>query len=119
MLTDWGPTNTGWFRSGQEHKHACLTSLAADFPGIRWVLVGDDGQHDPEIYAAFARAHPDRVRAIALRELTATQQVLSHGIPTEKTPAISTHVPAERPGGPRRRTATRWPARSLRTCRPT
>ena len=25
--------------------------------------------------------HPDRVRAIALRELTATQQVLSHGIP--------------------------------------
>ena len=72
-----GPTNTGWFRSGQEHKHACLESLAADFPAIRWVLVGDDGQHDPAIYAAFARGHPDQVRAVAIRELTATQQVLA------------------------------------------
>ena len=94
MLTDWGPTNTGWFRSGQEHKHACLESLVADFPSIRWLLVGDDGQHDPEIYADFANAHPDRVRAIALRELSATQQVLSHGTPTEKAESAGAHPPA-------------------------
>ena len=25
LLTDWGPTNTGWFRSGQEHKRARCT----------------------------------------------------------------------------------------------
>ena len=87
LLTDWGPTNTGWFRSGREHKHASLRRLIEDFPAIRWVLVGDDGQHDPEIYADFARAHPERVRAIALRELTPTQQVLSHGTPTEKSDA--------------------------------
>jgi phosphatidate phosphatase APP1 len=97
MLTDWGPTNTGWFRSGQEHKHACLESLVADFPSIRWLLVGDDGQHDPEIYAAFARAHPDRVRAVALRELSATQQVLSHGTPTEKGDSAGAHPPPEVP----------------------
>jgi phosphatidate phosphatase APP1 len=34
---------------------------------VSWVLVGDDGEHDPEIYGDFARAHPDRVTAIALR----------------------------------------------------
>jgi phosphatidate phosphatase APP1 len=85
LLTDWGPTNTGWFRSGREHKRVCLETLAADLPAIRWFLVGDDGQHDPAIYAEFARAHPDRVRAIAIRELTATQQVLAHGTPVEKT----------------------------------
>jgi phosphatidate phosphatase APP1 len=34
---------------------------------VRWVLVGDDGEHDPEIYRDFARSHPDRVAAIALR----------------------------------------------------
>lgn len=84
LLTDWGPTNTGWFRSGPAHKRACLESLAEDFPRIRWVLVGDDGQHDPVIYADFARDHPDRVRAIAIRELTATQQVLAHGTPVER-----------------------------------
>jgi phosphatidate phosphatase APP1 len=85
LLTDWGPTNTGWFRSGQEHKRGCLESLVEDLPKIRWVLVGDNGQHDPAIYAAFARAHPDRVRAIALRELSAGRQVLSHGTPGEKS----------------------------------
>ncbi len=81
LLTDWGPTNTGWFRSGREHKRECLESLVADFPRISWVLVGDDGQHDPAIYADFARAHPERVRAIAIRELPMTEQVLAHGTP--------------------------------------
>lgn len=83
LLTDWGPTNTGWFRSGREHKLACLRGLAHDFPTISWVLVGDDGQRDPVIYAEFAREHPERVRAIVLRELSMGQQVLAHGTPTE------------------------------------
>jgi phosphatidate phosphatase APP1 len=81
LLTDWGPTNTGWFRSGQEHKQACLHRLANEFPHIRWVLVGDDGQHDPKIYGDFAEQRPRTVAAIAIRELTPGEQVLSHGIP--------------------------------------
>ncbi len=81
LLTDWGPTNTGWFRSGQEHKRACLDRLARDFPHIQWLLVGDDGQHDPKIYQDFAAARPELVEAIAIRQLTATEQVLSHGLP--------------------------------------
>jgi len=81
LLTDWGPTNTGWFRSGQEHKRASLDRLARDFPQIRWVLIGDDGQHDPKIYQDFAQARPELVDAILIRELTTTEQVLSHGIP--------------------------------------
>ncbi len=81
LLTDWGPTNTGWFRSGQDHKRACLHRLANEFPHIRWVLIGDDGQHDPKIYGDFCAQRPDRVAAIAIRELTPGEQVLSHGIP--------------------------------------
>ncbi|KQU68282.1 hypothetical protein ASD62_11220 [Phycicoccus sp. Root563] len=81
LLTDWGPTNTGWFRSGQEHKMSCLHRLANEFPHIRWVLIGDDGQHDPKIYGDFSDQRPDRVAAVAIRELTPSEQVLSHGIP--------------------------------------
>ncbi|MBF5082822.1 DUF2183 domain-containing protein [Quadrisphaera sp. INWT6] len=81
LLTDWGPTNTGWFRSGQEHKRAQLRRLAEELPQVRWLLVGDDGQHDPEIYGEFAREHPENVRAIAIRQLTAAEQVLSHVLP--------------------------------------
>lgn len=79
LLTDWGPTNSGWFRSGQEHKRISLRDLAIDFPKVRWILVGDDGQHDPSIYGEFAEAHPDRVRVIGLRQLTPGEQILSHG----------------------------------------
>ncbi len=79
LLTDWGPTNTGWFRSGWEHKASALLQLTRDFPTISWLLVGDDGQHDPAIYADFAKVAPDRVRGIAIRQLTPTEQVLAHG----------------------------------------
>lgn len=81
LLTDWGPTNTGWFRSGQEHKKAELHRLLEDLPGMRWILVGDDGQHDPGIYGEFSEQHPDAIEAVAIRQLTPAQQVLSHGLP--------------------------------------
>lgn len=81
LLTDWGPTNTGWFRSGREHKIAVLRRLMTELPEMTWALVGDDGQHDPAIYAQVAAEHPDRIWVIAIRELSAAQQVLSHGAP--------------------------------------
>lgn len=82
LLTDWGPTNTGWFRSGMQHKADSLIELTRDFPNISWLLVGDDGQHDPAIYSRFAQLEPDRVRAIAIRQLSAAEQVLAHGTTT-------------------------------------
>ena len=96
LMTDWGPTNTGWFRSGQDHKRACLHRLARDLPQVRWVLVGDDGQHDPSIYGAFAEQRPDRVRAICIRVLTATEQMLSHFTPVA-TDDFEQHVGVDLP----------------------
>lgn len=81
LLTDWGPTNTGWFRSGRQHKLGQLRRLMDEFPQIRWVLVGDDGQHDPQIYASAAAHRPAHVRAILIRQLTFAEHVLAHGLP--------------------------------------
>jgi phosphatidate phosphatase APP1 len=92
LLTDWGPTNTGWFRSGREHKRAALRRLQAEFPHVTWLLVGDDGQHDPAIYREFAADASGHVAAIAIRQLTPTEQVLSHGRPVP----VSTRPPAAR-----------------------
>jgi phosphatidate phosphatase APP1 len=82
LLTDWGPTKDRWFRSGREHKRATLNRLAAEFPDIRWLLIGDDGQHDPAIYADFVTSHPANVAAVAIRRLSPTQAVLAGGLPT-------------------------------------
>jgi phosphatidate phosphatase APP1 len=81
LLTDWGPTNTGWFRSGQQHKSSSLHRLARELPHVRWLLVGDDGQHDPKIYTEFATRRPEAVSAIAIRELSTGEHVLSRGMP--------------------------------------
>ncbi len=79
LLTDWGPTPDRWFRSGQEHKRNSLERLAEEFPHIKWLLVGDDGQHDEAIYSEFAQRHPENVKAIAIRQLSAGEAVLAGG----------------------------------------
>lgn len=52
-----------------------------ELPQIRWILVGDDGQHDPEIYDRIAHRYPDRIRVVAIRELTPTEHTLAAGVP--------------------------------------
>jgi phosphatidate phosphatase APP1 len=46
---------------------------------VRWLLVGDDGQHDEERYREFEESHPDSVAAVAIRELTPGEAVLAGG----------------------------------------
>ena len=79
LLTDWGPTRDRWFRSGPEHKKTQLERLAREFPEIKWLLIGDNGQHDEAIYAAFAKRHPENVRAVAIRQLSPSEAVFAGG----------------------------------------
>ena len=68
LLTDWGPSRSGLFRIGaQEHKAGLVKRMLEEHPQLGLVLVGDSGQLDPEIYAALAREHPDRIRAVYIR----------------------------------------------------
>lgn len=79
LLTDWGPTHDRWFRSGREHKLRNLGRLAEEFPNVRWLLIGDDGQHDEAIYSQFQKEHPDQVEAVAIRRLLPAEAVLAGG----------------------------------------
>ncbi len=79
LLTDWGPTHDRLFRSGRGHKEQNLARLATEFPGVKWLLFGDDGQHDEEIYSDFIAQHPDSVAAVAIRQLYVTEAVLAGG----------------------------------------
>lgn len=79
LLTDWGPTHDRWFRSGREHKAENLRRLAREFPHIRWLLIGDDGQHDDELYTSFTGEFPDHVAAVAIRRLSPAEAVLAGG----------------------------------------
>jgi phosphatidate phosphatase APP1 len=79
LLTDWGPTHDRWFRSGKDHKLSNLRRIAVEFPQVKWLLIGDDGQHDDELYTTFTRESPQSVAAVAIRRLSPAEAVLAGG----------------------------------------
>jgi phosphatidate phosphatase APP1 len=46
-----------------------VAEVIATYPALPFVLVGDSGERDPEIYLEVAAAHRDRVRAIYIRDV--------------------------------------------------
>ncbi len=51
------------------HKHERIAEVLEMHPELRFVLIGDTGQHDATIYAEVVRRHPGRVLAVYLREV--------------------------------------------------
>ena len=63
----------------RDHRHKLERTLKimADFPALPFILVGDSGQHDAGLYAEAAAVHPERIKAIYIRDVdpaTATQR---------------------------------------------
>ncbi len=55
------------FGSQQEYKTGVIERILADFPRRRFILVGDAGEQDPEIYGHVARKHPEQVVRVLIR----------------------------------------------------
>lgn len=56
-------------RVGREGKHDRIREVLALHPGLSFVLIGDSGEHDPQIYADIVREHPGRILAVYIREV--------------------------------------------------
>ncbi|WP_051247554.1 App1 family protein [Nocardioides halotolerans] len=54
---------------GREPKHGRIHEILELHPDVRFVLIGDSGEKDPEVYADIVRSHPDRVLAVYIREV--------------------------------------------------
>lgn len=51
----------------QTYKMAHLKRVFEAHPGLRFILVGDSGEHDPELYAKVRGLYPARVAAVLIR----------------------------------------------------
>ncbi len=68
FLRDYGIGDTQFVTpSHGEHKAQAIDTIMAANPGLAFVLIGDTGQHDAEIYAAAAQRHPERIAQVILR----------------------------------------------------
>lgn len=52
------------------YKTARIEQLLAALPQVKFTLVGDDGERDPEIYDRIRRQHPDRIEAVWIRKVS-------------------------------------------------
>lgn len=56
--------------SHTKHKLAQIEALLQSYPGLPFILIGDSGQEDPEIYLQAVQNFPGRISSIYIRDVT-------------------------------------------------
>jgi phosphatidate phosphatase APP1 len=56
-------------RMPRDHKCAAITALLQAYPALPFILIGDSGENDPEVYAEIVRRFPRRIRVIYIRSV--------------------------------------------------
>lgn len=98
FLREWGlRLRPPFIRRQSDHKIEMVNELLAVSPDLPVVLIGDSGQHDPELYADVVRSWPDRVRLVLIRDVTGDSRSAAVGdLAQELAKAGTTLVLAER-----------------------
>ena len=66
----------GW-RSNKNHKTETIEDILRTYPALPFVLIGDSGEQDAQIYGDIARRFAGRIRAIYIRALRAEKARIS------------------------------------------
>ncbi len=57
-------------------KHKEIINLLKTYPKLKFILIGDSGERDADIYKAIAQAYPDQIAAIYLRSVNHKKKML-------------------------------------------
>ena len=71
FLKDWSLTVLGKHKT---YKLGIIRRLLSTYPDLPFVLIGDSGEEDPEIYLQTVREHQGRIRAIYIRDVTSAER---------------------------------------------
>ena len=95
LLRDWDLARLS--ERHARHKGTVIREIFDTYPELPFLLVGDSGQEDPEIYAELVRERPGRVKAVYIRNVTPHAERLSRieALAREITEAGSTLVLAD------------------------
>lgn len=64
----------GIFEPTAERKRGALEQILRDFPERKFILVGDSGEADLEVYTDIVLANPGRILGIFIRDVTTSDQ---------------------------------------------
>jgi len=71
FLKDWSLSVLGKHR---DYKIGVIRGLLRTYQELPFVLIGDSGEEDPEIYLQAVREHQGRIRAIYIRDVTSVER---------------------------------------------
>lgn len=65
-----------WKSGGGDHYHKVvkIEFLLAFYPDLKFILIGDSGQKDPEIYYEIAKQYPDRILSVYIRHVSSDKR---------------------------------------------
>ncbi|CAK7274378.1 hypothetical protein SEPCBS119000_006139 [Sporothrix epigloea] len=97
----------GIFEPVAERKRGTLEKILRDFPRRQFLLVGDSGEADLEVYTDLVLAHPGRILAIFIRDVTTPEQpgYFDASASTRTVPVTKTALAERRPPLPPRMTS--------------
>ena len=78
------------FADPEKYKPGVIEPLLKRFPKRTFVLIGDSGERDPEIYGALARKFPEQIVRVLIRDVT------NESASTERYQKAFRNVPVEK-----------------------
>jgi phosphatidate phosphatase APP1 len=71
FLREWGVSwRSPLPRRAEDHKQELIRNMLALYDGLPVVLIGDSGQHDPEVYRQIVEENPGRIPAVLIRNVS-------------------------------------------------
>ena len=71
FLRDWGLSDEGFLPTHtRKLKRVDVKRIMDAYPHLPFILIGDSGEEDPEIYAEAVSLYPDRIRAVYIRNVS-------------------------------------------------
>lgn len=71
LLQDYGLEQGRFLKASHlDHKVREIERLLKTYPDLPFVLIGDSGQHDPEVYREVLKRAPNRIKAVYIRDVT-------------------------------------------------
>lgn len=71
FLRNWGITEDEILPTSHgKYKTSNIRKLLDFYPNLPFILIGDSGQEDPEIYAQIAEEYPERILAVYIRNVS-------------------------------------------------
>jgi phosphatidate phosphatase APP1 len=92
-------TPLGRMRSSKKSKQDVITEIIDHFPNRKFILVGDSGERDPEVYAKVAQQRRTQIAGVAIRRVPSRRskqkvesalKILAHAVPSDSLRVFTT-----------------------------